>query len=79
MPEAGVSGISIVMEDGTTVTTDPDGSYSIPGVEPGYHVLTLDEETLPEGWQVLGEISKFVNVPESGMAKLNFTIIRKES
>jgi len=77
--EVGVSGISIVMEDGTVVTTDPDGSYSIAGVEAGYHVLTLDEETLPEGWQVLGEISKFVEVPESGMAKLNFTIVRKES
>lgn len=76
--EPGVPGISIVMEDGTIVTTDPDGSYSIPGVEAGYHVLTLDEKTLPEGYQVLGEVSEFVNVPELGMAKLNFTIIKKE-
>lgn len=37
------------------------------------------EDLNEDGWQVLGEISKFVNVPESGMAKLNFTITRIES
>jgi len=76
--EPGFSGINIVMEDGTIVTTDPDGNYSIPGVEAGYHVLTLDEKTLPQDYQVLGVVSKFVKVPEYGTAKLNFTIIRKQ-
>ncbi len=76
--EPGIPGIDIVMEDGTTVTTDVDGKYSIPGVEPGYHVLTIDEATLPEGYEILGEVSKFVEVPEVGMAKLNSTVVKQQ-
>ena len=76
--EPGIPGIDIVMEDGTTVTTDVDGKYSIPGVEPDYHVLTIDEATLPEGYEILAEVSKFVEVPEVGMAKLNFTVVKQE-
>ncbi len=66
------------MEDGTTATTDVDGKYSIPGVEPGYHVLTIDQATLPEGYEILGEVSKFVEMPEAGMAKLNFMVIKQK-
>jgi len=74
--EPGIPGIRVVMEDGTIVTTDPEGKYSIQGVEPGYHVLTIDEKSVPEDYEILGEESLFVKVPESGMAKLNFTLIK---
>ena len=74
--EPGIPGIRIAMEDGRIVTTDPDGKYSIPGVKPGYHVLTIDEKSVPKDYEILGEESLFVEIPKSGMAKLNFTLIK---
>jgi uncharacterized repeat protein (TIGR01451 family) len=43
----GVAGVKILLEDGTTVTTDKQGRYSFPAVRPGMHVLRLDESSLP--------------------------------
>jgi uncharacterized repeat protein (TIGR01451 family) len=45
----GVGGVRVVMEDGTTVVTDPEGRFSIPDARPGMHVLRLDASSLPLG------------------------------
>ncbi len=41
--------VRLYMEDGTYVITDPDGQFSLYGLQPGLHVLKVDPYTLPEG------------------------------
>ncbi len=47
--DVGIPGVRIFLEDGESVTTDPNGRYSFPGVRSGMHVLKLDRSTLPPG------------------------------
>lgn len=80
--EPGLKGVELILEDGTHVTTDEFGKYSIPNVEYGQHVLRLNENTLPEGSQIVSKGPKFmgdpksqlVRLPPGGMAKANFAI-----
>ena len=51
--EPGVPGVTLFLEDGTSLTTDENGQYSICGVRPITHVLKIDSKTLPTG-SVLG-------------------------
>jgi uncharacterized repeat protein (TIGR01451 family) len=44
---AGVAGVRIMLEDGSYAVTDIDGRYHFEGVEPGTHVVQLDDMTLP--------------------------------
>jgi uncharacterized repeat protein (TIGR01451 family) len=46
--DAGIGGVTILLEDGESVVTDPQGRYSFPCVRPGMHALRLNEATLPE-------------------------------
>jgi uncharacterized repeat protein (TIGR01451 family) len=50
----GVAGVKILLEDGTTVTTDEQGRFSFPAVRPGMHVLRLDESSLPKNVKANG-------------------------
>jgi uncharacterized repeat protein (TIGR01451 family) len=43
----GVSGVRLLMEDGTFVVTDRDGLYHFEGVRPGRHIVQLDTGTIP--------------------------------
>ncbi len=82
--EDGLKGIELLMEDGTRVTTGDDGKFSLPDVAPGEHVLRLREATLPPGDELLlGHAdfanvasSRFVRVPESGIARADFYVRR---
>jgi len=47
--EPGVPGVRLWLEDGTSVTTDGAGRYSLYGLTPRTHVLKLDPVTLPTG------------------------------
>ncbi len=47
--EEGIPYAALVLEDGTMVTTDKNGSYSIPDVSQGMHVLRLDQRMLTGG------------------------------
>ncbi|MDZ7825958.1 MAG: hypothetical protein U5R48_08075 [Gammaproteobacteria bacterium] len=40
------------MEDGTFVVTDSEGRWHIEGVEPGAHVIQLDEASLPASHRI---------------------------
>lgn len=44
-----IGGVKLYMENGTYVITDENGQYSVFGIEPGNHVIKLDELTLPQG------------------------------
>ena len=45
--EPGIAGVRLFLEDGTFVTTDRLGRYSLYGLKPQTHVLKLDRTSLP--------------------------------
>ena len=82
--EDGIKGVELLTEDGTRVVTGDDGKYSLPDVAPGEHVIRVRQASLPEGAELLlgyGEFaqepsSRFVKVPESGIARVDFYVRR---
>lgn len=84
--EEGIKGVELMTEDGTRVITGDDGKYSLPDVNPGEHVIRLREETLPPYSELVhgyGDFanksnSRFVKLPESGIARADFYIHRAE-
>jgi uncharacterized repeat protein (TIGR01451 family) len=57
----GMAGIGIYLEDGTFVVSDQRGMFHFEGVRSGTHVVQLDIDSIPEGYQVLAceENSRF--------------------
>ena len=47
--EPGLPAVTLYLEDGTSMTTDENGQYSICGVRAVTHVLKVDSKTLPKG------------------------------
>jgi large repetitive protein len=45
--ELGIAGVRLVLEDGTSVTTDRQGRYNLYGLRPLTHVLKVDNTSLP--------------------------------
>lgn len=80
--EPGVPGVRLLLEDGTHVTTDGEGKYSLYGLSPRTHVLKLDNTTLPHGAQleVLSQRnagnagSRFVDIKNGELHRADFAI-----
>ncbi len=51
--DLGIQGVRIYLEDGTYSITDEKGRYHFEGVTPGTHVVQLDLETLPAGFEIV--------------------------
>ena len=78
----GVAGVRLYMEDGRYVVTDEDGLYHFEDVERGTHVVQVDTETLPEGYEVMrcednsryagSPTSKFVEATGGTLWRANF-------
>jgi uncharacterized repeat protein (TIGR01451 family) len=68
----GISGAKIYLEDGRSVTTGSDGRWHFAGLEPGVHVLRLDEASLAEGYELVAcaENSRNYNTPHSAFIDL---------
>jgi len=47
--EPGIPGVRVYFEDGTNLTSDENGNYSLCGLTPLTHVLKVDPITLPAG------------------------------
>ena len=47
--EPGIPGVRVYFEDGTNLTTDENGNYSLCGLRPVTHVIKVDQTTLPAG------------------------------
>ena len=47
--ELGIPGVRLYMEDGTNITTDENGQYSICGIRAITHVMQVDMTTMPAG------------------------------
>jgi uncharacterized repeat protein (TIGR01451 family) len=69
--EDGYGVVQIIMEDGTIITTDKNGSYHIPGVKPGTHVLHLKD--IPASW-ITTDSPCLVRVTPGLLVKTNFGI-----
>ncbi|HRH04242.1 MAG TPA: SdrD B-like domain-containing protein [Burkholderiaceae bacterium] len=47
--DTGIAGVKLFMENGTTITTDENGQFSLCGVRAVTHVLKIDSTSLPAG------------------------------
>lgn len=82
----GVAGVRLYMETGEYVVTDADGLFHFEGVKPAAHVVQLDEETLPAGYEPMvceensryagSAISKFVDAGGGTIWRANFYLKR---
>ena len=78
----GVDGVRLYMETGAYVVSDSDGLFHFEGVSEGTHVVQVDEETLPAGFELMtceestryaGAMnSKFIDVQGGGIWRANF-------
>ena len=82
----GVEGVRLYMEDGAYVVTDASGLYHFEGVTEGTHVVQVDKETLPKGYEMMvceettryagRAFSTFVDVQGGGIWRANFYLRR---
>ncbi|MEM9739326.1 MAG: hypothetical protein AAF829_05615 [Pseudomonadota bacterium] len=85
----GVEGVRIYLETGEYVVSDADGLFHFEGVEPGTHVVQVDEETLPHGYAPMvceensryagSATSKFVDVRGGAVWRANFYLQRSDA
>lgn len=72
--EGPVANVRLVMEDGTVVTTDANGQFNLAGINPGRHLLRVDERTLPPGSYFTTDKVAIIDVTPGMMLKVNFGI-----
>lgn len=82
----GVGGVRLYMETGAYAITDPNGLFHFEGVTEGTHVVQVDEETLPKGYELMTceettryagrNSSKFIDVQGGGIWRANFYLRR---
>jgi uncharacterized repeat protein (TIGR01451 family) len=63
--ELGIPGVRLIMLDGTQITTDNEGKYSICGVRPQTHVIKVDRTTLPKGSRLMPSSNRNAGVGDS--------------
>jgi large repetitive protein len=63
--ELGIPSVRLVMLDGTQITTDSEGKYSICGIKPQTHVIKVDRTTLPKGSRLLPSSNRNAGVGDS--------------
>jgi uncharacterized repeat protein (TIGR01451 family) len=71
--EHGLAGARIIKEDGSEILTDASGMYSIKGVSPGFHMLILCPDSLPQGFRC-DERKAFVYVAPYSIVRLDFPV-----
>jgi large repetitive protein len=86
--ELGIAGVRLVLEDGTSVTTDRQGRYNLYGLRPLTHVLKVDNTSLPftlgaataTTWAALtnrhaGEAgSRFIDMKNGDLQRADFAV-----
>ena len=78
----GVEGVRLYMETGAYAITDKDGLYNFEGIKKGTHVVQIDEETLPKGYEIMvceessrfagRATSQFIEIQGGGLWRANF-------
>ncbi len=72
--EEGMSFVNLYTEQGIMVTTDENGMYHIPNMNPGRHVLKIDAHTLPDNTEFITEESYLFKSTPGVMNKVNFAV-----
>ena len=85
-PQDGQDGIRVYLEDGTFVVSDKEGMFHFEAVSPGLHVVQLDLDSLPDGFEALPctensrfagrAFSQFVEVQGGTLWRTDFHIAR---
>jgi hypothetical protein len=78
--EPGIPGVRLYFEDGTNLTSDENGNYSLCGLRPVTHVLKVDPITLPAGSQLVALSSRnagnggslFVDLRDGELHRVDF-------
>ena len=83
----GLAGVRVVLEDGTFSVSDKKGLFHFEGLRPGLHVVQLDLDSLPEGWEPVSctrndrfagrSFSQFVDVQGGTMWRADFHVRAK--
>lgn len=83
----GVEGVRLYLETGAYVVSDQDGQFNFQGVNPGTHVVQVDRQTLPEGYDLVSCVentrfagragSQFVDVKGGGLWRANFYLQKR--
>ncbi len=83
----GVSGIKIVLEDGTYILTDADGHWHADNIRPGTHVVQLDLDSLNDQYEIINKgnntrfagrkFSQFVNLQAGSLWRADFYLRKK--
>ena len=81
-PGIGVEGVRVYTETGAYAVSDASGLFHFEGVKKGTHVVQIDEETLPQGFEPMfcevnsryagSATSKFVDAQGGGIWRANF-------
>jgi len=83
----GLANTRVVLQDGSYVLTDQDGRWHIDNLRAGTHVVQLDLDSLPDGYEVLDchpnnrfagrAYSQFVNLRGGSLWRADFHVQRK--
>ena len=63
--EPGIASVKLYLENGTTITTDENGQYSMCGVRAITHVLKIDSASLPAGSNLANTSNRNVGDPNT--------------
>ncbi len=63
----GLANVRLLMEDGRFVDTDKDGRYHFEGLKPGTHVIQIDPQSIPDGYEpyLCENNTRFAGTPTS--------------
>jgi uncharacterized repeat protein (TIGR01451 family) len=79
--EPGIPNAVILMDDGSRITTDPNGLFSVANVISGYRTAALDLSSLPDftlapnhRFKERNSQSRLVHLEPGGLVRLNFAV-----
>ncbi|MCX5848864.1 MAG: OmpA family protein, partial [Deltaproteobacteria bacterium] len=83
----GVEGVRVYLEDGSFVISDKRGLFHFEGVNPGLHVVQMDLDSLPEGYEAFActqnsrfagrAFSQFVETQGGALWRTDFHVRKK--
>ena len=76
--EPGVPGVKLITQEGLSVVTDPEGRFSLPGLSPRTHVLSLYVPSLPDGFRPIASRTLDTLSPGTRQVPLRAGEIRSE-
>lgn len=85
----GVEGVRVYLEDGTFVISDKRGLFHFEGVRAGLHVVQLDLDSLPDGYEAFAcnensrfagrSFSQFVETKGGALLRTDFHVRKKQA